>query len=254
MGHKGTIMQLNTAAKWGIGIAAGVGLVAGAGLLLAACGREEDPQSKVLDDFQKFDKNRDTNWTQDELSNFEVGRPYSTGRRSTYRVGNMQFYEQQIVHRETTSNMTKAFQAAKGNDAVASLAELVALASRFDKDGNGTLSGGERRDFDKSYGPVSNSRTILDRVETGWYYVDDYPSGGGGGSTSPGDDYGNGGGGSTSPGDDYGGGYNPGGGGSTSPGDSGGGSTSPGDSGGSSGGSSGSGNSTDNGNPSEDDF
>jgi hypothetical protein len=246
---------MNLAAKIGIGVGV-AGLIAGAGFLLAGCGREEDPQSKVLDDFQKFDKNRDTNWTNDELTTFEVSRPYSQMRQNTYRVGNMQFYQQNIVHTETHSNMEKAYAAAKGNDAVVSLQELVALASRADKDGNGTLNGGERRDFDKNYGPVSNTRTILDRVETGWYYVNDYPSnGGGGGGTSPGDDYNPGSGGGTSPGDDYGGGYNPGGGG-TSPGDSGssGGSTSPGDSGGSSGGSSGSGNSTDNGNPSEDDF
>jgi hypothetical protein len=251
---------MNTAAKIGIGLGV-AGLIAGAGFLLAGCGKEEDPQSKVLDDFQKFDKNRDTNWSADELTSFEVGRPYSQLRQNTYRVGNMQFYQQNIVHNETHSSMEKAYAAAKGNDAIVSLQELVSLASRSDKDGNGTLSGGERRDFDRAYGPVSNTRTILDRVETGWYYVDDYPSSGGGGHTSPGDDYNPGSGGGTSPGDDYGGGYNPGGGG-TSPGDSGGssgGSTSPGDSGGgytppSSGGSSGSGNSTDNGNPSEDDF
>lgn len=249
-------------------IAIGAGLVGVGALALAACGgpKEQDAESKLLEDFQKFDRSpRDNNWTQPETQLFEVGRPYSTNRHNTFRVpdpfsdGYTQFYEQQIVHKETTSSMDRLFAAAKGNDAVASLAELKSVAMRFDKDGNGTLNRDERNEFDRQFGADVRSRTILDSVETGSYYVrENYPDpnypGTGGGSTSPGDDGGynpGNGGGNTSPGDD-GGGYTPpsngGGGGGTSPGD-GGGSTPP-----SNGGGSGSGNSTDNGNPSEDDF
>ncbi len=244
-------------------IAIGAGIVGVGALALAACGgpKEQDAESKLLSDFQKFDRSpRDNNWTQGEATLFEVGRPYSANRHNTYRVGDMQFWEQQIVHKETTSSMERLFAAAKGNDAVASLAELKTVAMRFDKDGNGTLSRDERKDFDRQFGADVRSRTILDRVETGWSYVRDYPDpnypGNGGGSTSPGDDGGynpGNGGGSTSPGDD-GGGYTPpsnggGSGGGTSPGDGGGYTPPP-----SNGGGSGSGNSTDNGNPSEDDF
>lgn len=242
-------------------IAIGAGIVGVGALALAACGgpKEQDAESKLLGDFQKFDRNpRDNNWTQGEATLFEVGRPYSTNRHNTYRVGDMQFWEQQIVHKETTSSMERLFAAAKGNDAVASLAELKTVALRFDKDGNGTLNRDERKDFDRQFGADVRSRTILDRVETGWSYVQDYPDpnypGTGGGSTSPGDDYGGGynpgnGGGNTSPGDDGGGYVPPSNGGGTSPGDGGGGYVPP-----SNGGGSGSGNSTDNGNPSEDDF
>lgn len=238
-------------------IAIGVGLVGVGALALGACApKEQDAESKLLGDFQKFDRNpRDNNWTQSEAKLFEVGRPYSANRHNTYRVGDMQFWEQQIVHKETSSSMERLFAAAKGNDAVASLAELKQVAMRFDKDGNGTLNRSERKDFDRQFGTDVRSRTILDNVETGWSYVQDYPDpsypGNGGGHTSPGDDVGYGpgnGGGNTSPGDD-GGGYSPppsNGGGNTSPGD-GGGSTPP-----SNGGSGG--DSTDNGNPSADDF
>src|SRR5205809_7819641 len=128
---------MNLAGKIGIGVGIGA-LIVGAGVLLAGCGKETDPQSKVLDDFQKFDKNRDTNWSNDELTTFEVSRPYSHMRQNTYRVGNMQFYQQNIVHAETHSNMEKAYAAAKGNDAVASRQERVALASPADTGGNGT--------------------------------------------------------------------------------------------------------------------
>lgn len=249
-------------------IAIGAGIVGVGALALAACGgpKEQDAESKLLGDFQKFDRSpRDNNWTQGEATLFEVGRPYSTNRHNTYRVpdlfsnGYHQFYEQQIVHKETNSSMERLFAAAKGNDAVASLAELKTVAMRFDKDGNGTLNKDERKDFDRQFGAQVSSRTILDRVETGSYFVrESYPDNGGGSGTSPGDDYGGGynpgnGGGSTSPGDD-GGGYIPpsnggGNGGGTSPGDGGGYTPPP-----SNGGGSGSGNSTDNGNPSEDDF
>lgn len=254
-GRKGRHMHVG----WKLAI--GAGLIGAAAIGIAACSgpKEQDAESMLLEDFQKFDRSpRDNKWTASEATLFEVGRPYSTNRHNTYRVGNMQFYEQQIVHRETTSSMEKLFAAAKGNDAVASLQELKAVAMRFDKDGNGTLSRAERRDFDAQFGADVRSRTILDSVETGWYYVNDYPDpgypGSGGGHTSPGDDGGyvpGNGGGNTSPGDD-GGSWTPpsnGGGGGTSPGDGGGGYVPP-----SNGGSSGSGNSTDNGNPSEDDF
>jgi hypothetical protein len=252
--------DMHIAAK--LGIAAGI--VGVGALALAACGgpKEQDAESKLLEDFQKFDRSpRDNTWTQPETTLFEVGRPYSTNRHNTYRVGEMQFWEQQIVHRETTSDMDRLFAAAKGNDAVASLAELKTVAMRFDKDGNGTLNRDERKDFDRQFGASERSRTILDRVETGWSYVRDYPDpnypGNGGGSTSPGDDGGynpGNGGGNTSPGDD--GGYVPpsNGGGNTGPGDDGGGYTPPSNGGGSTPPSTGNGNSTDNGNPSEDDF
>jgi hypothetical protein len=238
-------------------IAIGAGIVGVGALALAACGgpKEQDAESKLLEDFQKFDRSpRDNNWTQPESTLFEVGRPYSANRHNTYRVGDMQFWEQQIVHRETTSDMDRLFAAAKGNDAVASLAELKSVAMRFDKDGNGTLNRDERKDFDRQFGATERSRTILDSVETGWSYVQSYPDpnypGNGGGHTSPGDDGGynpGNGGGNTSPGDD-GGGYVPpsNGGGNTSPGDGGGTAPTPP--------SSGNGNSTDNGNPNEDDF
>ncbi|MCW2920569.1 MAG: hypothetical protein JWL76_443 [Thermoleophilia bacterium] len=242
-------------------VAIGAGIVGVGALALAACGgpKEQDAESKLLEDFQKFDRSpRDNNWTQPETTLFEVGRPYSANRYNTYRVGDMQFWEQQIVHRESTSDMDRLFAAAKGNDAVASLAELKTVAMRFDNDGNGTLNRDERKDFDRQFGASERSRTILDRVETGWSYVQDYPDpnypGNGGGQTSPGDDGGSynpgNGGGNTSPGDD-GGGYTPpsNGGGNTSPGDSGGSSPTPPSNGGSN-----NGNSTDNGNPDEGDF
>jgi hypothetical protein len=104
----------------------------------------------------------------------------------------------------------------------------------------------------EGYGETVIDRTSK-RVERDLDYVDRAdppPPSTGGGHTSPGDDSGSGGG--TSPGDDNGsgsGGSSGGSGGSTSPGDDNG-----GGSGGGSGGSSGSGNSTDNGNPSDDDF
>ncbi|MCW2927554.1 MAG: hypothetical protein JWM86_1522 [Thermoleophilia bacterium] len=255
---------------WGK-VAIGVGLAGGAALLLSACGREEDPQSTTLDKFKGFDKNQDNNWTQDEVTKFEVTRPTNGPRFNEYRVGDYVFYQQNIQHQEITSSMQKAFAGARGNDAIASLAELTSLATKFDKDANGTLSGGERRAFDDAYGLDIQRRTIIDNTISGSYHSprDTYPDNGGyGGGTSPGDDYGNGGSsgsgnGGTSPGDDGGtrppsGGGNSGG-GNTSPGDDGG--TRPPSGGGtrppSGGGStppSGGGNSTDNGNPGEDDF
>lgn len=243
---------------WGK-IAIGAGLVGGAALLLTACGREEDPQSTVLDKFKDFDRNQDNNWTQDETTRFQQTRPYNGPRFNTYRVGDYVFFQQNIQHDEITTNMSKAFAGARGNDAIASLQELTSLAQTFDKDGNGTLGGGERRAFENAYGVEEHRRTIIDNTTSGSYYSprDDYPTTGGSGGTSHGDDGGTGGtGGHTSPGDD-GGGYTPpsngGHSGGTSGGDDGGGYTPP-SNGGNSGNTGGSGNSTDNGNPGEDDF
>ena len=257
-------MSINTLGKIAIGVGA-LGVIGVGGMLLAGCGgpKEQDPESKLLEDFQKFDRNpRDNNWTQAETNLFTVGRPYIGARHNTYRIGDTQFYEQSVLHTETTSNMDRLFAAARGNDAVASLAELKSVALRFDADKNGTLNRSERRDFDNQFEASERSRTIVDSTTTGFYIVDNYPTNPGGyvpptsggddsgyiPPTSGGDDNGgyvppsNGGGyvppsngGNTGGGDDNGGGYVPpsNGGGSTPPSN---------------------GNSTDNGNPDTGDF
>jgi hypothetical protein len=244
-------MGISSIPTWGK-IAIGVGAVAAGGLLLAACGKPEDPQAKVLNDYQPFDTNRDNQWTKDELVRNTTSRPYTSGRYNQFRIGDYVTFQQNIQHDETTSNMQRAWAGARGNDAIASLQELTNLALTFDtadKNGvkDGMLSSSERNEFERAYGIETHRRTIIDNTETRTVYdpVDNYPSGGNHGGTSSGDDSGVGGNhGGTSSGDD--GGYTPPSGG-TSSGDTGG--TPP-----SSGGSSNSGNSTDNGNPSDDDF
>jgi hypothetical protein len=256
-GTKGTNVHINLAGK----IAIGAGLAVGTALLLSACGKDEDPQAKVLKDFQPFDTDRNNEWSKDELVRRTETRPYPV------TVGRLRISDdyvqvtQNIQHDITTSNMSRAYAGARGNDAIASLAELTSLALSFDqadKNGvkNGLLDGSERRAFEAAYGVQTNRQTIVDNTVTRLEYSprDNYPNNPGGG-TSHGDDGGVGNGGNhggTSGGDDGGVG-NGGNNGGTSGGDDGGVSNPPPSNGGNSGGTSG-GDSTDNGNPSDDDF
>jgi hypothetical protein len=245
----------------GMKIALGVGIIGGGALLLAACG-EKDPQQVPNDLFKKFDK--DGNGVSKKEATIDWERT-SNDRSYGYRIGDFVPYTDTVKQTTWTESMMRAHSAADtNNDALASWAELTALAQKHDKDGDGTLNGKERREFESLYKPQILDREVrILSQSSGMEYRPqvDYPrsGSGSGGYTSPGDDYGSGSGsgGYTSPGDDYG----SGGGNYTPPPSSGGGSTSPGDSGGSytpppssGGGSSSSGDSTDNGNPSYDDF
>jgi hypothetical protein len=252
----------------GVKIALGVGIVGAAALALSACSTEKDADTFGLDKFKDFDRSpQDNKWTQNEVVRTTARN--HTQEVNTYRVGDYIFGTRQIMKTTTTSSMQRIFDAAKGNDAVLSLQELRDFTLKnFDADKNGTLNRDERKKFGTQFDATSRSQTALvgsegfSRYSPRNDYPDPgYPGGGSGGGTSPGDDYGGGynppsnGGGSTSPGDD-GGGYTPpsNGGGSTSPGDGGGYTPPPSNGGGSTPPSTGSGNSSDNGNPSEDDF
>ncbi|MEO6867794.1 MAG: hypothetical protein ABI200_07210 [Gaiellales bacterium] len=257
MGHGTKGRTMHVAGK----IAIGVGLAGLAAVALTACApKETDPQSLALDEFQPFDKNKDNQWTKQESTRFEIGRPY-TGSTSERRIGDFVHWERQIVHKEFSHSMQKAFAAAQGNDAVASLQELTDLAKTFDTDGSGSLNRKEQRAFRNAYGATETSRTILDRTESGFRYdpypdpVPNYPGNGpgDGGGYNPGNGPGDGGGYNPGNGSGDSGGYTPpssgNGGGDSTPSkpsrpDNGGGSKPPANDG----------NSTDNGNPNYDDF
>lgn len=244
-------------------IAIGLGLTAAIGVgayLLTGCAK--DPDEAVDDKFGNFDRApKDNAWTPNELIRNTRSGPYYEGQFNRHRVGDDLYFDANRYFLESTSNMTRAFDAAKGADSVATFDEMQALMMKYDADGNGELSSGEREKFDRLYGVTSTSRRdyegIVGRVIYDYFRDDYYPTPDYG-HTSPGD---SGYGGHTSPGDspstggNYGGGTSPGDSGSTgSSGSSGG--TSSGDSGSSSGssGSSSSGNSSSNGNPGYDDF
>lgn len=164
---KGTHMDMNVAAKAVIGVGI-VGAVA-AGIAYAVT-RETDPKAKALDDFVRFDRNGDGNISNQEATRLDIGRPYARERQVIYRNGDWVSWRQDIIHNETTSSMQRAWLGAKGNDAIASVDELVRLVDGFDKDGNGKLSFGERGDFNDVYGVERSTKTILDNTQFGTSY------------------------------------------------------------------------------------
>ena len=213
---------MNTISK----IAIGVGVTAGA-VLLASCASTKTPEDKALDDFRRFDTNpQDNAWTPNEVAYERTTTPSWGMRYNEYRDGDYVHYTQDYSYDVVRGNMNRAFQAARGSDNVATLSEMAALIARFDTNDEPGLQGDEQRAFNKMYGPsLERKEIVLARNHD--YYYSPISHGGTGGSTGPGDDYGNGGtggtGGSTGPGDDYGSGTTPSGpggqGGDTGPGD-----------------------------------
>lgn len=255
-----------------VGKIAGIGAGIAAIGVLAACSKPEDPQLSIVDEFGDFDRNSDNMFSQDEIRRHERGSSFVNDTDRLFRVDdNYVMVRDEIAHREYDHSMHKAYAAARGTDAYASVQELTALAMRFDKaDKNGVkdglLNGDERGDFLDTYGVDTRSKLILDRYETRLQYNPLYPDpphngGNGGGDTGgsgpngPGDS-GGGNGGYIPPnngGGDNGGGDSGGSGGYNPPPDNGGytpppSSPDPGNGG------NGGGDSTDNGNPDEGDF
>lgn len=239
-----------------------------------------------------FDRNDAGGITRGETRRARRGRGIEGPKQWSNGAHGVRHWRQRVGYQRETLSIADAFAAANRlgtKDNRATWTELTRLAARFDKDSRPGLSTAEKSAFQRQYHPDVVKR---ENVWTGWdsgtvrpprhhppqYHPphtspgddpDPYPSNPYPGHTSPGDDRPSSSGGHTSPGDDF-----PSGGGHTSPGDdhgsgSGSGSTSHGDdpprydppayhppaydppsynppSGG--------GNSTDNGNPSEDDF
>ncbi len=224
-------------------IAIGAGIVGVGALALVACGgpKEQDAESFGLKEFGKFDKNKDNKWGSSEIEQSWIHT--RTQEVNTWRIGDYIHGTRQILQRTSTDSMRRIFEAAKGNDAVLSLQEMSDFArNTYDADKNDTLNKDERKAFKNAYGVTSTStREVLIGSEPFMRYSprsrDNYPTTGGSGGTSHGDERRD-----TSDGDENGGYIPPppsNGGGYTPPPSNGGGSGNPEDS-------------TDNGNPPED--
>jgi hypothetical protein len=179
----------------GIGAAVVVGGLAIGGIIIAARGpKEQDVNDKLLGEFGRFDSRpKDNAWTAAEAVQYYREGPYWTPWYTKEVRGNIELQERYYQTTATTWSMERMFQTARGNDAVASLQELRAVALRFDYDGNGTLGRDERRDFDRQFEAFSNTRTT--RLDTDTRLVERYPDNGGyRPPNGPGDSPGNGGG------------------------------------------------------------
>jgi hypothetical protein len=178
----------------GIGAAVVVGGLAIGGLVMLARGpKEQDVNDKLLGEFGRFDNRpKDNAWTSAEAVQFNRSGPSWTPWYTKEVRGNVELQERYYQTTETTRSMERMFQAARGNDAVASLQELRAVALRFDYDGNGTLGRNERSDFDRQFESTANTRTT--RLDTDSRLVERYPDNGGyRPPNGPGDSPGNGG-------------------------------------------------------------
>lgn len=187
-----------------VGKIAGVGaLGVGAAFVIAGCGASEktghDTAFDVLGDFDKDGNGISV----DEAAVTWQQNPVYGAKRTTYRVGDFQYWERNVGVREWTQSVRKAVSAADGlgggvRDGLASWAELASLADKFNVDETPTLNRSERKAFDREYGEVrQNDHTTWTGVQTGYDIIDRYPNVPPSGPTAPGDDQG-----PTAPGDD----------------------------------------------------
>lgn len=115
------------------------------------------PEQFARQTYGRFDLNRDDAIDYgDSVFSAPTGKTYWTQSEDVGVEGDFIRRRSRLVEESSRESISRAYEASKGTDAIASFAELAAAVSAYDKDADGRLSRSEAKRATEALGPVSS--------------------------------------------------------------------------------------------------